>query len=134
IHDVQSGGTTENCSTKTPKSLHIQMCKDPYEASNHHDYDKQILSYLDIQDCLSMHSAYEDYRERKRIEVSKPFFVCCNVTKLMVLKNEHSHVEKGAGPGSMEQLCTHNGRSSRGLPRTIKITQDQHHGPFPINK
>src|SRR5258706_12924955 len=51
IHDVHSGGTPENCSTETPESLHIQMCKDPYEASNHHNYDKQILSYLDIQDC-----------------------------------------------------------------------------------
>src|SRR5258708_10395967 len=103
------------------------MCKDPYEASNHHNYDKQILSYLDIQDCLSMHSAYEDYRERKRIEVSKPFFVCCNVTKLMVIKNDHSHLEKGAVPVSMEQLGTHNGGSSSGLPSTIKITHLHHY-------
>src|SRR5260370_38519431 len=134
IHDVHSGGTPENCSTKTPESLHIQMCKDPYEASNCHDYDKQILSYLDIQDCLSMHSAYEDYRERERIEVSKPFFVCCNVTKLMVIENEHSHVENGAGPGSTEQLHTCNGGSISGLPLTIKITQDPHHHACPIEQ
>src|SRR5258708_1460448 len=116
------------------KSLHIQMCKDPYEASNHCDYDKQILSYLDIQDCLSMRSAYEDYRERERIEVSKPFFVHCNVTKLMVIENEHSHVENGAGPGSMEQLCTHNGGSISGLPLTIEIAWDPHHHACPIEQ
>src|SRR5258707_972791 len=108
--------------------------KDPYEASDCCNYDKQILSYLDIQDHLSMHSAYEDYRERERIEVSKPFFVCCNVTKLMVIKNEHSHVENGAGPWSMEQLCTHNGGSIGGLPLTIKITWDPHHCACPIEQ
>ncbi len=110
------------------------MCKDPYEASNHRNYDKQILSYLDIQDHLSMHSAYEDYRERERTEVSKPFFVCCNVTKLMAIKNEHSHVENGAGPGSTKQLHTHNGGSISGLPLTIKITQDPHHHACPIEQ
>src|SRR5258708_27952006 len=134
IHDVHSGGTPENCSTETPESLHIQMCKDPYEASHHCDYDEQILSYLDIQDHLSMHSAYEDYRERERIEVSKPFFVCCNVTKLMAIENEHSHVENGAGPQSMEQLHTCNGGSISGLPLTIKITQDPHHHACPIEQ
>src|SRR5258708_271984 len=134
IHDVHSGGTPENCSTKTPESLHIQMCKDPYEASNCHNYDKQILSYLNIQDHLSMHSAYEDYRERKRIEVSKPFFVHCNVTKLMAIENEHSHVENVTGPVRTEHLHTCNGGSIGGLPLTIKITQDQHHCACPIEQ
>src|SRR5258708_37255255 len=32
----------------------------------------------------SDNSVYEDYRERERIEVSKPFFVCCNMTILRV--------------------------------------------------
>src|SRR5260370_5011430 len=134
VDDIHSGGTPDNCSTKTPKSLHIQMCKDPYGASNHHDYDKQILNYLNIQDYLSMHYAYEDYRERERIEVSKPFFVCCNVTKLMAIENEHSHVENGAGPWSTEQLRTCNGGSISGLPLTIKITQDPHHHACPIEQ
>src|SRR6266436_1820896 len=134
IHDVHSGGTPENCSTETPESLHIQMHKDPYEASNHCDYDKQILSYLDIQDHLSMCSAYEDYRERERIEVSKPFFVCCNMTKLMAIENEHSHVENGAGPRSTEQLHTCNGGSIGGLPLTIKIAWDPHHHACPIEQ
>ncbi len=110
------------------------MCKDPYEASNHCDYDKQILSYLDIQDHLSMCSVYEDYRERERIEVSKPFFVHCNVTKLMVIENEHSHVENGAGPWSTEQLRTRNGGSISGLPLTIKIAWDPHHHACPIEQ
>src|SRR5260370_39758994 len=110
------------------------MVEDTYEASKRHDYDKQILSYLDIQDRLLMHSVYEDYRERERIEVSKPFFVHCNVTKLMVIKNEHSHVENGAGPWSMEQLRTHNGGSIGGLPLTIKIAQDPHHCACPIKQ
>src|SRR5258708_8165821 len=35
---------------------------------------------------------------RERIEVSKPFFVCCNVTKLMVINNEHSHVDNCPDP------------------------------------
>src|SRR5258705_12489344 len=100
------------------------MCKDPYEASNHRDYDKQILSYLDIQDHLSMCSAYEDYRERERIEVSKDFFVCCNVTKVIAIENEHSHVKNGAGAGSMEQLQDFNEGSMSGLPLTIKIAWD----------
>src|SRR5258708_17361806 len=107
------------------------MCKDPYEASNCCDYDKKILSYLDIQDHLSMHSAYEDYRERERIEVSKPFFVCCNVTKLMAIKNEHSHVENGARPWSMDQLRTCNGGSISCLPLTIKIPQIPPHSACP---
>src|SRR5260370_37922814 len=79
VDNIHSGGIPDNCSTETPESLHIQMCKDPYGASNHHDYDKQILNYLNIQDHLSMCYAYEDYRERERIKVSKPFFVCCKV-------------------------------------------------------
>src|SRR5258708_37038801 len=81
-----------------------------------------------------MCSAYEDYRERKRIEVSKPFFVCYNVTKLMVIENEHSHVENGAGPGSMEQLCTCNGGSISGLPLTIKIAGFPLHHACPIKQ
>ncbi len=81
-----------------------------------------------------MCSVYEDYRERERIEVSKPFFVCCNVTKLMAIENEHSHVENGAGPRSMEQLRTRNGGSISGLPLTIKITQDPHHRACPIEQ
>src|SRR5260221_9866962 len=125
---------TLTCAGRNTKSLHIQMCKDPYEASNCHDYDKQILSYLDIQDHLSMCSAYEDYRERERFKVSKPFVVHCNVSKLMVIKNENSHVENGAGPGSTEQLCTHNGGSIGGPPLTIKIAQDPHHHACPIKQ
>src|SRR5260370_29228044 len=83
-----SNGSQELCHFCIPKlhalqhfvdDVHIQMCKDPYGTSNHHDYDKQILNYLDIQDHLSMHYAYEDYRERERIKVSKPFSVCCKV-------------------------------------------------------
>src|SRR5260221_10898460 len=71
---------------------------------------------------------------RERIKVSKPFFVHCNVTKLMAIENEHSHVENGAGPWSTEQLCTHNGGSISGLPLTIKITQDPHHHACPIEQ
>src|SRR5260221_460429 len=60
-------------------------------------YEQHVLSYLDIQDHLSRGSAYDDYRERERIKLSKHFFVCCNVTKLMVIENEHYHVENSAG-------------------------------------
>jgi len=40
MHDIHSGETPKNCSTKIPESLHIQMCKDPYGASNHHNYKR----------------------------------------------------------------------------------------------
>ncbi len=43
------------------ESLHIDMCKMPYHASNHCEFDKQILNYLDIHDCLTMWHAYEEY-------------------------------------------------------------------------
>src|SRR5258706_7585355 len=69
-----------------------------------------------------------------RIKVSKPFFVHCNVTKLMVIENEHSHVENGAGPWSTEQLRTHNVGSISGLPLTIKIAWDPHHCACPIKQ
>src|SRR5260370_8220583 len=97
------------------------MVEDTYEASKRQDYDKQILSYLDIQDRLSMCSVYEDYRERERIEVSKPFFVCCNVTKLMAIENEHSHLENASAPVSTEQLPTHKGGTIHVPPLPLKI-------------
>ena len=42
----------DNFSTETPESLHIKMCKEPYNATNHCNYNTQILNYLDIQDRL----------------------------------------------------------------------------------
>src|SRR5260370_41351281 len=54
MDDVQSGGTPNNFSTETPESLHIDMCKMPYCASNCHEFNKQILNYLDIHDHLAM--------------------------------------------------------------------------------
>ena len=69
--NTQSGGTPDNFSTETPKSLHIDMCKIPYCASNHHESDKQILNYLDIHDRLAMCHAYEEYwSQRKQSSVS----------------------------------------------------------------
>src|SRR5260370_27648635 len=45
-------GILDNFSMETPEPLHIKMCKDPYEASNHHEFDQQFLMYLDVQDQL----------------------------------------------------------------------------------
>ncbi len=61
MDNVQSGGTPDNFSTEMPESLHIDMCKMPYHASNHHEFDKQILNYLDIHDHLAMQHAYKEY-------------------------------------------------------------------------
>ncbi|KAF8330563.1 uncharacterized protein EI90DRAFT_2848256, partial [Cantharellus anzutake] len=58
ISDITMGGTPNNSSTETLESLHIEMCKEPYLASNHCGYDKQILNYLDVQDRLAMRYAY----------------------------------------------------------------------------
>ncbi|KAF8314385.1 uncharacterized protein EI90DRAFT_2830623, partial [Cantharellus anzutake] len=46
IDDTISGGTPDNFSTETPESLHVEMCKDPYCASNRHEYGEQIINYL----------------------------------------------------------------------------------------
>src|SRR5260370_22721193 len=61
-------GIPDNFSTEMPKSLHIQMCKEPYKASNHCDFDCQILNYLDVQDCLTLHYYfYEMHRDKVEI-------------------------------------------------------------------
>src|SRR5258708_19720727 len=96
------------------------MCKDPYEASNHRDYDKQILSYLNIQDHLSMHSVYEDCRERERIEVRKPFFVHCNVTKLMAIEIDHSHLQNAPHPCNIHHPSTSSAGTIPPPPLPIK--------------
>jgi hypothetical protein len=70
IGDITTGGTPNNSSTETPESLHIEMCKEPYLASNHCEYDKQILNYLDVQDRLAMRYAYESHRESEKSHVS----------------------------------------------------------------
>ena len=58
IENCYQLGVPDNFSTETPELLHIQMCKDPYKASNH-DFDHQILNYLDIQDWLTLWCLYE---------------------------------------------------------------------------
>ncbi len=65
MDDVRSGGTPDNFSTETPESLHIDMCKIPYRASNHREFNKQILNYLDIHDHLAMRHAYEEYQTQR---------------------------------------------------------------------
>ena len=52
-------GIPDNFSTEIPESLHIKMCKEPYNAMNNHNYDTQILNYLDIQDRLTLHIIFE---------------------------------------------------------------------------
>ena len=67
LHYIENSyqlGVPDNFSTETPESLHIQMCKDPYKVSNHHDFDCQILNYLDIQDHLMLHLFYEMHKEK----------------------------------------------------------------------
>src|SRR5258708_37203704 len=61
-------------------------------------------------------------------------FVTLQQTKLMAIENEHSHVENGVGPGSMEQLHTCNWGSISGLPFSIKIAWDPHHHACPIEQ
>ena len=56
-------GIPDNFSTETPESLHIQMCKEPYKASNCRDFDCQILNYLDVQDCLMLCHSYKQNRD-----------------------------------------------------------------------
>ncbi len=64
VGDVHSGGPPDNFTTEMPKLLHINMCKEPYNASNRHEYDTQILNYLGIHDCLAMQQVYEAYQVR----------------------------------------------------------------------
>ena len=64
IENLYQLGVPDNFSTKTPESLHIQMCKDPYKASNHCNFDCQILNYLDIQDHLTLCLFYEMHKEK----------------------------------------------------------------------
>src|SRR5260370_14305053 len=62
VHYIENSyqlGIPNNFSMETPESLHIKMCKDPYKASNHQEVDQQILSYLDIQDWLTLQHFYE---------------------------------------------------------------------------
>ena len=70
IHYVTNAyqlGILGNFSPEIPESLHIQMCKEPYQSTNQHDYDHQILNYLDIQDHLTLHALYEVFREEKEV-------------------------------------------------------------------
>ena len=53
-------GILDNFSTEMPESLHISMCKDPYNASNRCEFNSQILNYLDIQDQLTLQQFYEN--------------------------------------------------------------------------
>ncbi len=62
IHYLENSyqlGVPNNFSTETPESLHIKMCKEPYKATNHCEYDCQILNYLDIQDRLVLWALFE---------------------------------------------------------------------------
>ena len=70
VGDVHSGGPPDNFTTETPESLHINMCKEPYNASNRCDYDTQILNYLGIHDHLAMRQAYEAYRARRNTQLN----------------------------------------------------------------
>ena len=70
VGDVHSGRPPDNFTTETPKSLHINMCKEPYNASNHHKYDTQILNYLGIHDCLAMQQVYEAYWVRMNTQLN----------------------------------------------------------------
>ena len=63
----------DNFLTETPESLHISMCKEPYRASNHHDFDSQILGYLDIHDRLSLQNLYK--ADRLQVLVSYHIFL-----------------------------------------------------------
>ncbi len=64
IENLYQLSVPDNFSTKTPESLHIQMCKDPYKASNHCNFDCQILNYLDIQDHLTLCLLYYMHKEK----------------------------------------------------------------------
>ena len=57
-------GIPDNFLTETPESLHIKMCKEPYNATNRHNYNTQILNYLDIQDRLILQALFEAVRNR----------------------------------------------------------------------
>ena len=65
MDDIQSGGTPNNFSMEMPELLHIDMCKMPYCASNCHEFNKQILNYLDIHDHLAMWHAYKEYQSQQ---------------------------------------------------------------------
>jgi len=56
-------GVPDNFSTETPESLHIKMCKEPYNATNRRNYDPQILNYLDIHDRLTLRVHFEAAQE-----------------------------------------------------------------------
>ena len=76
IHYIENSyqlGVPDNFLTETPELLHISMCKEPYRASNHRDFDSQILGYLDIHDWLSLQNLYE--ADRLQVLVSYCIFL-----------------------------------------------------------
>ncbi|KAF9518604.1 hypothetical protein BS47DRAFT_1277064, partial [Hydnum rufescens UP504] len=58
IENAHFNGVSTNFTTKTAEYLHISMCKDLYNATNHHQYDIQMLHLLDMHKKIHFHSAY----------------------------------------------------------------------------
>ncbi|KAF8324178.1 uncharacterized protein EI90DRAFT_2935235, partial [Cantharellus anzutake] len=54
VDDVIVGGPPDNFSMETPESLQLEMCKDPYHATNRCEYDEQIINHLEIHDRLAL--------------------------------------------------------------------------------
>src|SRR6266436_1882076 len=65
-------GVPNNFYIETSESLHIRMCKELYKALNRHDFDHQILNYLDVQDCLTLCHFYEIQRASQDATGSAP--------------------------------------------------------------
>ncbi|KAF9508177.1 hypothetical protein BS47DRAFT_1267423, partial [Hydnum rufescens UP504] len=62
LDDMQINGVPINFTANTPESLHIVMCKDPYNKTNRRNFEKQIIWILDIQERVYLHAAYMAWR------------------------------------------------------------------------
>jgi hypothetical protein len=61
---------------ETPESLHIEMCKDPYRATNRREYDEQIINYLEIHGQLALRRSYEAFQTRNQTYLVSGGLVC----------------------------------------------------------
>ncbi|KAG2356385.1 hypothetical protein BDR07DRAFT_1300717 [Suillus spraguei] len=87
-HYVQSitlFGAADSFNTELPERLHIDFAKDAYCASNKHDYEEQMVLWLQHQDAVFLHSAYLDWLTQTPSQTRS--FMTCVLAKTPA----HSH-------------------------------------------
>lgn len=61
--NIEDNGTADNYSTEICESLHKPMAKEAYAATNHKDYEAQMISYLERMEALQLYCAYLAWRD-----------------------------------------------------------------------